>query len=88
MGQYDRKRVRLSPTGDSLTQQHFTFHDGEKKDYSSQSSYVVYKKRVCFEHPLPLLKNQYVINTLFHPLQYPESAMLPDVPCLPDKPVL
>ena len=26
------KRVRLSPTGYSLTQQHFTFHDGEKKD--------------------------------------------------------
>ena len=25
------KRVRLSPTGDSLTQQHFTFHDGEKR---------------------------------------------------------
>ena len=40
MGQYDRKRVRLSPTGDSLTQQHFTFHDGEKKDYSSQSSCI------------------------------------------------
>ena len=34
------KRVRLSPTGDSLTQQHFTFHDGEKKDYSSQSSCI------------------------------------------------
>ena len=42
------KRVRLSPTGDSLTQQHFTFHDGEKKDYSSQSSCIISKK-VCPE---------------------------------------
>jgi hypothetical protein len=24
--------VRPLPTGNSLTQQHFTFHDGEKKD--------------------------------------------------------
>ncbi|EDV05345.1 hypothetical protein BACINT_04490 [Bacteroides intestinalis DSM 17393] len=47
MGQYDRKRVRLSPTGYSLTQQHFTFHDGEKKDYSSQSSCFI--KKVCPE---------------------------------------
>ena len=48
MGQYDRKRVRLSKFWDSLTQQHFTFHDGEKKDYSSQSSCIISKK-VCPE---------------------------------------
>lgn len=26
------KEWRPLPTGNSLTQQHFTFHDGEKKD--------------------------------------------------------
>ena len=53
MGQYDRKRVRLSPTGDSLTQQHFTFHDGEKKDYSSQSSCFI--KKVCPGRDIPYI---------------------------------
>ena len=32
------------PHWDNLTQQHFTFHDGEKKDYSSQSSCIINKK--------------------------------------------